>query len=165
MNLHRSIILSTSDLSISLGFPAHRHAVHFFITHGLYGSLSFLPLSLLASRVQVPTYSTKKQCRTIRHIVASVSITFAHSVRLQSYPHPRTSTSSRFLLIRTLSVSSNLFVHVFPVLFPRTQTRYECVFLFLACLSSTVAGTPEHQCSLFVFVLVCSRRDTAAHQR
>ena len=28
-----------------------------------------------------------------------------------------------------------------------------------------VARTPEHQCSLFVFVLVCSSRDAAAHQR
>ena len=36
-------------------------------------------------------------------------------------------------------------------------------FFSLACLSFTVAGTPEHQCSLFVFVLVCSCR--AAHQR
>ena len=38
-------------------------------------------------------------------------------------------------------------------------------FFSLACLSFTVAGTPEHQCSLFVFVLVCSRRDAAAHQQ
>ena len=164
MNLHRSIILSTSDLSISLGFPAHRCVVLVFITRGLYGSLSFLPLSLLVSRVQVPAYSTKKQCRTIRHIAASVSITFACSVQLQSYPHPHTSTSSRFLLVHTLSASSIPFVCVFPVIFPRTQTGYECVFLFLACLSFTVAGTPEHQCSLFVFVLVCSCRDAAAHQ-
>ena len=36
-------------------------------------------------------------------------------------------------------------------------------FFSLACLSSTVARTPEHQCSLFVFVLVCSRREAAAH--
>ena len=38
-------------------------------------------------------------------------------------------------------------------------------FFSLACLSFTVAGTPEHQCSLFVFVLVCSCRDAAAHHR
>ena len=38
-------------------------------------------------------------------------------------------------------------------------------FFSLACLSFTVAGTPEHQCSLSVFVLVCSRRDAAAHQQ
>ena len=38
-------------------------------------------------------------------------------------------------------------------------------FFSLACLSSTVAGTPEHQCSLFVFVLVCSCRDAATHHR
>ena len=37
-------------------------------------------------------------------------------------------------------------------------------FFSLACLSFTVAGTPEHQCTLSVFVLVCSRRDAAAHQ-
>ena len=93
---------------------------------------AFIPLSLLAFRVQVSAYSTKKQCRTIWHIAASVSITFARSVRLQSYPRPRTSTSSRFLFVRTLSASSIPFVHVFPVLFPRTQTGYECVFLFFS---------------------------------
>ena len=38
-------------------------------------------------------------------------------------------------------------------------------FFSLACLSFMVAGTPEHQCLLFVFVLVCSCRDTVAHHR
>ena len=93
---------------------------------------AFIPLSLLAFRVQVPAYSTEKQCRTIRHIAALVSITFARSIRLQSYPRPHTSTSSRFLFVRTLSASTILFIHMFPVLFPRTQTRYECVFLFFS---------------------------------
>ena len=93
---------------------------------------AFIPLSLLAFRVQVSAYSTKKQCCTIRHIAASVSITFSRSVRLQSYPRPRTSTSSWFLFVCTLSASSIPFVRVFPVLFPRTQTGYECVLLFFS---------------------------------
>ena len=161
MNLHRRIILSTLVLSISLGFPVHRHTVQVFITRGLYGSLSFLPLSLLASRVQVPACCTKKQCRTIQHIAASVSITFARSVRLQSYLHPLTSTSSRFMFVHTLSASSISFIHMFPVFFPRTQTGYECVFLFIACLSSMVARTPEHQCLLLsLFCLLAQRRSS-----
>ena len=95
----------------------------------------------------------KKQCRTIRHIAASVSITFARSVRLQSYPRPRTSTSSRFLLVHTLSVSSIPFVRVFPVLFPRTQTGYECVFLFFSL--SQFYGSRNPQAPVFV-VCLCS---------
>ena len=38
----------------------------------------------------------------------------------------------------------------FPVFFPLTQTRFKCAFHFLVCLSSTVARTPEHPCSLFL---------------
>ena len=114
---------------------------------------AFIPLSLLAFRVQVSTYSTKKQCCTIRHIAASVSITFARSVQLQSYPRPRTSTSSRFLLVHTLSVSSIPFVRVFPVLFPCTQTEYECVFLFFSL--SQFYGCQNPRAPVFV-VCLCS---------
>ena len=114
---------------------------------------AFIPLSLLAFRVQVSAYSTKKQCRTIRHIVASVSITFARSVRLQSYLRPRTSTSSRFLFVCTLSASSTPFVRVFPVFFPRTQTGYECVFLFFSL--SQFYGSRNPRAPVFV-VCLCS---------
>ena len=114
---------------------------------------AFIPLSLLAFRVQVSAYSTEKQCCTIRHIAASVPITFARSVRLQSYPRPRTSTSSRILFVRTLSASSIPFVRVFPVLFPRTQTRYECVFLFFSL--SQFYGSRNPRAPVFV-VCLCS---------
>ena len=114
---------------------------------------AFIPLSLLAFCVQVPAYFTKKQCRTIQHIAASVSITFARSVRLQSYLRPRTSTSSRFLLVRTLSASSIPFVRVFPVLFPRTQTGYKCVFLFFSL--SQFYGSRNPRAPVFV-VCLCS---------
>ena len=50
----------------------------------------------------------------------------------------------------------------FPIFFPRTQTRYECVFLFLACLSSTVAGTPKHQCSLSLCFCLLAQRCSSA---
>ena len=113
---------------------------------------AFIPLSLLAFCVQVSAYSTKKQCRTILHIATSVSITFARSVRLQSYPRPRTS-SSRFLFVRTLSASSIPFVRVFPVLFPRTQTGYECVFLFFSL--SQFYGSRNPRAPVFV-VCLCS---------
>ena len=94
---------------------------------------------------------------------ALVSITFARSVRLQSYLHPLTSTSSWFLFVRTLSASSILVIRVFPVFFPHTQTGYECVFLFIACLSFTVARTPEHQCLLLsLFCLLAQRRSGAS---
>ena len=121
---------------------------------------AFIPLSLLAFRVQVSAYSTKKQCRTIRHIAASVYITFARSVRLQSYPRPRTSTSSRFLFVRTLSASSIPFVRVFPVLFTRTQTRYECVFLFFSL--SQFYGSRNPRAPVFV-VCLCSCLLTQRH--
>ena len=100
-----------------------------------------------------PHIPLKKQCRTIRHIAASVSITFARGVRLQSYPHPRTSTSSRFLLVCTLSTSSFPFVRVFPVLFPRTQTGYKCVFLFFSL--SQFYGSRNPRAPVFV-VCLCS---------
>ena len=102
---------------------------------------------------KVSTYSTKKQCRTIRHIATSVSITFARSVQLQSYPRPCTSTSSRFLFVHTLSASSIPFVRMFPVLFPRTQTGYECVFLFFSL--SQFYGSRNPQAPVFV-VCLCS---------
>ena len=114
---------------------------------------AFIPLSLLAFHVQVPTYPTKKQCRTIRHIAASFSITFARSVRLQSYPRPRTSTSSRFLLIRTLSASSILFIRVFPVLFPCTQTGYECKCVFLFFSLSQFYGSQNPRAPVFIVCL------------
>ena len=114
---------------------------------------AFIPLSLLVFRVQVSAYSTKKQCHTIRHITTSVSITFARSVRLQSYPRPRTSTSSRFLFVRTLSASSIPFVRMFPVLFPRTQTGYKCVFLFFSL--SQFYGCRNPRAPVFV-VCLCS---------
>ena len=112
-----------------------------------------IPLSLLMFNVQVPAYPTKKQCCTIRHIAALVSITFARSVQLQSYPRLRTSTSSRFLLIRTLSALSIPFIRVFPVLFPRTQTGYECVFLFFSL--SQFYGSRNPRAPVFV-VCLCS---------
>ena len=112
---------------------------------------AFIPLSLLTFRVQVPAYSTKKQCRTIRHIAASVFITFARSIRLQSYPHPHTSTSSRFLFVHTLSASSIMFVRVFPVLFPRTQTGYERMFLFFSL--SQFYGCRNPRAPVFVVCL------------
>ena len=126
---------------------------------------AFVPLSLLAFRVQVSAYYTKKQCRTIRHIAASVSITFAHSVRLQSYPRPRTSTKFA-VLVRTYSVrivnSVSFTCSQFSSLVLRPGTSV--CFFSLACLSSTVAGTPEHQCSLFGLCscLLAQRRSSAS---
>ena len=46
----------------------------------------------------------------------------------------------------------------FPVFIPRTQTRYECVFYFLACLSSMVARTSKHQCLLFLCSCLLAQR-------
>ena len=112
---------------------------------------AFIPLSLLVFRVQLSAYSTKKQCRTIRHIAASVSITFARSVLLQFYPRPHTSTSSRFLFVHTLSASSIPFVRVFPVFFPCTQTGY--VFLFFSL--SQFYGSRNPRAPVFV-VCLCS---------
>ena len=119
-------------------------------------------LSLLVS-CKVPACSKTNSSCTIRYFTDSVSITFAQSIQLQSYLHPLTSTSSWFLFVRTLSASSISFVHVFPIFFPCNQIRYECVFLFLASLSFTVAGTPKYQCLLCLcFCLLTQRRSGAS---
>ena len=56
-------------------------------------------------------------------------------------------------------------LRICPVFFPHTQTGYECMFLFLACFSFTIAGTPKHQCLLCLyFCLLVSCRDAAVHQ-
>ena len=82
------------------------------------------------------------------------------------HPTPVLSASAYFnkfvVLVRTYSV------HVFPVFFPHTQTRYKCVFLFIACdccLSQFYCWNPRAPVSVVVFVFVCSHRDAAAHHR
>ena len=155
--MHRGIILS-----ISLGFPAHQCAAQIFITRGLYGTLSSLPsrtphISARVLQNKQLLYHTTHRRFGFHHIwlqcltpVLSVSAYFNKFTVLASY----------VLCLRCkfcLSMS-------FPLFFPRTQTGYEHVFHFLACLSSMVAGTPEHQCLLFHFSC-CSCRDTVAHQR
>ena len=126
---------------------------------------AFIPLSLLTFHVQVSAYSTKKQCRTIRHIAASfpshlLAASDSSPIRVRILQQVRGSCS--YVLcphrqFRSFACSQ------FYSLVLRLGTS--ACFFSLACLSFMVAGTPEHQCSLFVFVLVCSRRDAAAHQR
>ena len=137
LNLHCSIILSTSVLSLFIRFPHTSmcgSGIHYSQSTG---TLSSLILSLFACKYPCILEQRLPYCTTHR------GSSFHHI--LFQCPTPVILMSTYFNKFAVL-VSYVLCPHcqfrlsaLFPVFFPCTQTRYECMFRFLACLSSTVA--------------------------
>ena len=111
---------------------------------------AFIPLSLLAFHVQLSAYSTKE---TVPYHTTRRDLGFHHICSQR--PTPVLSASAYFnkfaVLVRMYSVrivnSVSFACSQFSSLVLRPGTS--ACFFSLACLSSTVAGTPKHQCSLF----------------
>ena len=143
-------------LSISLSFPIHQCMVQVFITRGLYGSLSFLPLSLLASCVQVPACCTKKQCCTIQVDTTHCGFGFHHICSQR--PTPVLSASAYFnkfvVLVHTYSVCVVNFVRSrVPSFLPSYSDRVRVRVSFHSLSQFYGSRNPRAPVSVVVFVL------------